>query len=147
MGQPIRLPSEDEWILLHKKASIPDQPYWENAPGNINMEHFQSPCPVDKFRFDQFYDLIGNVWQWTETPISGFEGFKIHPIYDDFSTPTFDMKHNLIKGGSWISTGNEATANARYAFRRHFYQHAGFRYVESPNKVVIPKDVYETDRR
>jgi len=144
-GLPIRLPSEDEWYVLYKNANIPDQPYWKDAPGNINMEHFQSPCPVDKFGFGDFFDLIGNVWQWTETPINGFEGFKIHPIYDDFSTPTFDTKHNLIKGGSWISTGNEATGNARYAFRRHFYQHAGFRYVESANEVVIPKDVYETD--
>ena len=144
-GLPIRLPSEDEWFVLYRNANIQDQPYWEKAPGNINMEHFQSPCPVDKFQFGDFFDLVGNVWQWTETPISGFEGFKIHPIYDDFSTPTFDTKHNLIKGGSWISTGNEAIADSRYAFRRHFYQHAGFRYVESPNKVVIPKDVYETD--
>lgn len=144
-GLPIRLPSEDEWFVLYKNANISDQPYWKKAPGNINMEHFQSPCPVNKFGFDKFYDLVGNVWQWTETPINGFEGFKIHPIYDDFSTPTFDTKHNLIKGGSWISTGNEATGNARYAFRRHFYQHAGFRYVESANEVEIPKDVYETD--
>lgn len=144
-GLPIRLPSEDEWSLLYKNAKIPDQPFWATAPGNINMEHFQSPCPVDRFRFGEFYDLIGNVWQWTETPINGFEGFKIHPVYDDFSTPTFDTKHNLIKGGSWISTGNEAIGNARYAFRRHFYQHAGFRYIESANEVTIPKDTYETD--
>ena len=143
---PIRLPSEDEWFVLYQGADIADQPFWKSAPGNINMEHFQSPCPVDKFRFGGgFYDVIGNVWQWTETPINGFEGFKIHPIYDDFSTPTFDLKHNLIKGGSWISTGNESTGNARYAFRRHFYQHAGFRYVESANEVIIPKDIYETD--
>ena len=144
-GLPIRLPSEDEWYLLYKNAKISDQPFWKQAPGNINMEHYQSPCPVDRFQFDEFYDLIGNVWQWTETPINGFEGFKIHPIYDDFSTPTFDTRHNLIKGGSWISTGNEATGNARYAFRRHFYQHAGFRYVESANEVEIPQDIYETD--
>jgi len=144
-GLPIRLPSEDEWYVLYKNANIADQPYWKSAPGNINMEHFQSPCPVDKFGFGEFFDLIGNVWQWTETPINGFEGFKIHPIYDDFSTPTFDTKHNVFKGGSWISTGNEAIGNARYAFRRHFYQHAGFRYVESANEVAIPKDVYETD--
>ena len=144
-GLPIRLPSEDEWYLLYKNANIADQPYWKDAPGNINMEHFQSPCPVDKFQFNEFFDLIGNVWQWTETPINGFEGFRIHPIYDDFSTPTFDTRHNLIKGGSWISTGNESIGAARYAFRRHFYQHAGFRYVESANEVVIPQDIYETD--
>ena len=44
------------------------------------MEHFQSPCPVDKVSFGGIDDLIGNVWQWTETPISGFEGFKIHDV-------------------------------------------------------------------
>ncbi len=144
-GHPIRLLSEDEWYRLRDQANLPDQFEWQHAPGNINMEHFQSPCPVDHFRFGQFYDLIGNVWQWTETPITGFQGFKIHPSYDDFSTPTFDMKHNLIKGGSWISTGNEVIRDSRYAFRRHFYQHAGFRYVESENPVVVQNESFETD--
>ena len=144
-GLPIRLLTEEEWYLLHDRAQIPDQPDWETAPGNINLEHFQSPCPVDRYAFGDFYDLIGNVWQWTETPISGYEGFKIHPSYDDFSTPTFDTRHNIIKGGSWISTGNEAIRASRYAFRRHFYQHAGFRYVSSYQEVVIKDDISETD--
>lgn len=43
--------------------------------------------------------------------------------------PTFDTRHNVFCGGSWASTGNEATRHARFAFRRHFYQHASFRYV------------------
>jgi putative 4-mercaptohistidine N1-methyltranferase len=66
-------------------------------------------------------------------------------LYDDFAAPTFDGKHNLIKGGSWISTGNEATWYARYAFRRHFYQHAGFRIVESEVPLDLRNDSYETD--
>jgi len=144
-GLPIRLMTEEEWYILRDGANIPDLPKWETAPGNINLEHFQSPCPVDLFKSGDFYDLIGNVWQWTETTISSYEGFKIHPSYDDFSTPTFDMRHNMIKGGSWISTGNEAIRASRYAFRRHFYQHAGFRYVSSYQEVVIKDDNYETD--
>ena len=144
-GQPIRLPTEDEWYRLHDLHKIPDQPYWEKAPGNINLEHWASPCPVNRFAFGEFYDLIGNVWQWTETPITGFTGFEVHPWYDDFSTPTFDTQHNLIKGGSWISTGNEATRDARYAFRRHFFQHAGFRYVAAEQEVEEPEAMYETD--
>jgi 5-histidylcysteine sulfoxide synthase/putative 4-mercaptohistidine N1-methyltranferase len=144
-GKPIRLMTEEEWYILHDRAKIPDLNEWESAPGNINLEHFQSPCPVNHFAFGDFYDLIGNVWQWTETPIAGYDGFKIHPSYDDFSTPTFDMRHNMIKGGSWISTGNEAIRASRYAFRRHFYQHAGFRYVSSYQEVVIQDDSYETD--
>ena len=69
----------------------------------------------------------------------------VHPWYDDFSTPTFDTQHNLIKGGSWISTGNEATRDSRYAFRRHFFQHAGFRYVEADQPLEVPQAMYESD--
>ena len=117
-GLPIRLPTEEEWYLLRDRLGLPDQPDWEKAPGNINLEYWASSCPVNCFKQGEFYDLIGNVWQWTETPISGFDGFEVHPHYDDFSTPTFDTQHNLIKGGSWISTGNAATRDSRYAFRR-----------------------------
>jgi 5-histidylcysteine sulfoxide synthase/putative 4-mercaptohistidine N1-methyltranferase len=143
---PLRLPTEDEWYRLRDLHDIPDQPYWEKAPGNINLEHWASSCPVNRFPFGNFFDIIGNVWQWTETPTSGFEGFEVHPIYDDFSTPTFDTRHNLIKGGSWISTGNEATRDSRYAFRRHFFQHAGFRYVASDQPVELPEAMYESDQ-
>lgn len=144
-GQPVRMPTEVEWTRLRDHTLTTDQPYWDEAPGNINLEHYASSCPVTEFAFDEFTDVIGNAWQWTETAITGFPGFDIHPYYDDFSTPTFDTRHNLMKGGSWISTGNEATRDSRYAFRRHFYQHAGFRYVITDRPVQEPADVYESD--
>ena len=144
-GKKLRLPTEAEWYRLVEIAKVKDATEWDVAPGNINLEHYASSCPVNEFSFGDFYDVIGNVWQWTETPITGYPGFKVHPLYDDFSTPTFDGKHNIIKGGSWISTGNEATLHARYAFRRHFYQHAGFRYIESEYEPDIRIDSYETD--
>lgn len=144
-GKKLRMPTEAEYYRLRDSLNIADQPEWEIAPGNINLEHYASSCPVDRFETGGFYDVIGNVWQWTEMPISGLDGFEIHPFYDDFSTPTFDAKHNLIKGGSWISTGNLAIRDSRYAFRRHFFQHAGFRYIESDVEVEIETDYYETD--
>jgi 5-histidylcysteine sulfoxide synthase len=127
----LRMMTETEWYRLVEFCKVPDSQVWGLAPGNINLEHYASPCPVNMFKMGEFNDVIGNVWQWTETQINEYPGFKVHPLYDDFSTPTFDGQHNLIKGGSWISTGNEITLHARYAFRRHFYQHAGFRVVES----------------
>jgi 5-histidylcysteine sulfoxide synthase/putative 4-mercaptohistidine N1-methyltranferase len=142
----IRLPTEAEWYCLRDNISQ-DLVDWQEAPGNINLEYFASPCPIDKFEHNGLYDICGNVWQWTESAIDGFNGFKVHPLYDDFSTPTFDGQHNLMKGGSWISTGNEAIKSSRYAFRRHFFQHAGFRYVESDQQEapVIPVNCFETD--
>lgn len=145
-GKPIRLPTEEEWYRLLDYVDLPDAPEWGKAPGNINLEGSASSVPVDTHVFKHgFHDVVGNVWQHTETPIRGLPGFEIHPLYDDFSTPTFDTKHNIIKGGSWISTGNEALRASRYSFRRHFYQHAGFRYVESDAPVEIPDDSWETD--
>lgn len=142
----IRLPSEAEWTLLRDKIAS-DAPDWEKSPGNINLEYYASSCPVDRFMNDEFYDVIGNVWQWTESSIDLFPGFKVHKLYDDFSIPTFDGQHNVIKGGSWISTGNLATRNARYAFRRHFFQHAGFRYIQSQSTEISEEkmNVYESD--
>eukprot|EP01006_Ploeotia_vitrea_P023614 TRINITY_DN56143_c0_g1_i2.p1 TRINITY_DN56143_c0_g1~~TRINITY_DN56143_c0_g1_i2.p1 ORF type:complete len:651 (+),score=357.02 TRINITY_DN56143_c0_g1_i2:457-2409(+) len=149
-GKSIRLPTEDEYQLLRSREIGPaesDYPYWNKAPGNINLEYFASSTPVNYFPASKngFHDVIGNVWQHTETPIGALKGFRVHKWYDDFSVPTFDTQHNIIKGGSWISTGNEATPESRYAFRRHFYQHAGFRYVESARQVVLKRDEYERD--
>ncbi len=142
-GSVIRLPSEAEWYQLRALVDT-DQPYWDKAPGNINLEYDMSPCPVNRHAFQNgFFDVIGNVWQWTSTPINGFDGFEVHPVYDDFSTPTFDGKHNIFKGGSWISTGNLAIKDARYAFRRHFFQYSGFRYIEGEVLLEPELNVYE----
>lgn len=145
-GKHFRMPTEAEYGLMRNDLDT-DQPYWDEAPGNINLEDEFSPCPVDRHHFEGgFFDLIGNVWQWTETPIDGYNGFKVHPIYDDFSTPTFDGKHNLFKGGCWISTGNYAIKDSRYAFRRHFFQYSGLRYVEAAPLPEPEVNVYETDQ-
>ncbi len=139
-GKKLRIPTEDEWYRLVDFCDVK-----EDTPANINLEHFASTVPVSTFNHNGFYDVRGNVWQWSQTPIYPYEGFKVHPLYDDFSTPTFDTRHNLIKGGSWISTGNETLLSARYAFRRHFYQHAGFRYVESNYEENVGDNIYESD--
>jgi len=140
-GLSIRLPSEDEYLRLraHSHAlNFTDQ-------ANVNLQQFASSTPVNLNQTGDFFDVIGNVWQWTQTPIYPFEGFKVHPLYDDFTMPTFDNRHNVMKGGSWISTGNEINGHSRYAFRRHFFQHAGFRYIESDEAVVTEYSTYETD--
>ena len=75
----------------------------------------------------------GNVWRHSVSVATVMDGFKIDPSYTDFTLPTIDGFHNHILGGSWISLGNLANTSSRYAFRRHFYQYAGIRYVASNN--------------
>lgn len=144
--QPVRLPTEDEWYRLYDEAKLSEVPAETAANSNLHLDHYASSGPVTEFKHGNFYDIVGNVWQWTETPIYPFPGFDVHPLYDDFTTPTFDNQHNLMKGGSWISCGNESLRSARYAFRRHFFQHAGFRYVISDAPAKQPSSNYETDK-
>ncbi|MBW2733422.1 MAG: 5-histidylcysteine sulfoxide synthase [Deltaproteobacteria bacterium] len=144
-GQSVRLPTEDEWYRLYEHTGVAELDSTQ-ADANIHLDHGASPCAVNRFAHGELYDVVGNVWQWTETPIYPFEGFDVHPIYDDFTTPTYDGQHNLIKGGSWIACGNESRKAARYGFRRHFFQQAGFRYVVSEQPVSASDSHYETDK-
>ncbi|MCQ8896395.1 5-histidylcysteine sulfoxide synthase [Limnobacter humi] len=144
-GLPVRLPTEDEWHRLYALAELSDVPDDAPAQANLHADHWASSCPVDEFAHGPLFDVVGNVWQWCETPTYPFDGFKVHPVYDDFTSPTFDQRHNIIKGGSWISCGNQSRHVSRYAFRRHFFQHAGFRYIMSNSPAVNPLSTYEND--
>ena len=146
-GKAVRLPTEDEWHRLYDVCKVTEVPSHAPTDANRHLDHWASPCPVTQFAHGELYDVAGNVWQWTETPIYPFPGFDVHTIYDDFTTPTFDGRHNLMMGGSWVSSGNASRRDARYAFRRHFFQHAGFRYVVSDNAVVPPNVYYESDKQ
>ena len=149
-GVKYTLPSEAEYRAIYNEVNLLDVPDLDESRANINLAHYASSSPVDKFSFltknkNDIYDVIGNVWQWSRTAIFGFNNFKVHEAYDDFSTPTFDSKHSLILGSSWASTGNLLMKHSRYAFRKHFPQFAGFRYVVSQSKESKELDIYESD--
>ena len=147
MGKQVRMPTEYEWYSLYAHAGLSDETVASSINANLYLDHYASACPVNEFAHGDVFDVVGNVWQWTETPIYPFDGFKVHPLYDDFTTPTFDGRHNIIKGGSWNATGNEALKSARYAFRRHFFQHAGFRYIVTDTPIENNASHYESDKQ
>ncbi|MDA7817861.1 5-histidylcysteine sulfoxide synthase [Sulfurimonas sp.] len=149
-GSGYSLPSESEYRAIYNSTALQDIPDFHESQANLNFYHFASSSPVDEFSFttqsgDSIYDVVGNVWQWSRTAIKGFDGFKVHEAYDDFSTPTFDDKHSLILGSSWASSGNLIMKHSRYAFRKHFPQFSGFRYVISNTHDEAEIDIYESD--
>jgi formylglycine-generating enzyme required for sulfatase activity/SAM-dependent methyltransferase len=117
----------------------------EAAPGNTNWR-FHSSTPVDFYGASStgFSDTHGNVWEWVEDHFAPLPGFELHYMYDDFSAPCFDGWHTSIMGSSWASTGDLSSSFARYHFRRHFFQHLGFRYVrlETPAGALEPAEAF-----
>nr|ART37598.1 E387 [uncultured bacterium] len=139
-GTTYRLLSENEHHALRNPVNNVADDLALNCDGtafrergiNLNLA-YGSASPVDAGRATSagFYDVCGNVWQWLEDDFNPLPGSEVHPYYDDFSSPCYDGQHQMILGGSWVSTGEEAGPWARFHFRPHFFQHAGFRLVEA----------------
>lgn len=136
-GKRYRLISEAKHHCLRELPGAHCDGLPAEAGHNLGLRH-GSAGPVDAFAQNEHgvHDVFGNVWQWTEDHFHPLPGFKVHPLYDDFSTPCFDGQHQMILGGSFASAGDEASAWARFHFRPHFFQHAGFRLVESTHGVT-----------
>eukprot|EP00731_Ephydatia_muelleri_P018195 Em0011g235a len=142
-GPEYRLPTEAEHHRMRGDEPLSrnvscDPIFKEDYPANINLK-YGSSTPVNLFPPTSlgFYDMYGNVWEWVEDQFNGLPGFKTTYFYNDFSTPCFDGRHTMIMGGSWISTGDEASRFARFSFRRHFFQHLGFRLVRSSKDTPV----------
>ncbi|KAI0220611.1 hypothetical protein LSAT2_027897 [Lamellibrachia satsuma] len=131
-GEDYRLPVEAEHTVMRGTQEGLGDDDVTNGQSNINLQ-YGSATPVNMFPPTErgFCDVAGNVWDWVEDHFNGLPDFNTHIFYDDYSSPTCDGKHYNILGGSWVSTGQEASRFTRFSFRAHFFQHAGFRVARS----------------
>ena len=159
---PYRLLQESEHLAIRDPALSAAIDFEPGAAEQIDLDsvmacgtvpainhnlRYGSEGAVDALHANEqgFHDTFGNVWQWCEDPFHPLPEFKIHPFYTDFSTPCFDGEHQMILGGSFISTGDEASIWSRFHFRPHFFQHAGFRVVLDTGAAGKKGDKYDTD--
>ena len=134
-GNHTRLMSEAEWYLAtYGSFELPQVADSQAENYNLNLK-FASPNPVGylpQAKSDVgLYDLRGNVWEWLSDHLTPLTGYEPHYLYENYSAPYFDTKHNMMAGGSWITSGTEAEKYYRNWFRPNFYQHAGFRIASS----------------
>jgi iron(II)-dependent oxidoreductase len=103
-----RLPSEAEWEAA---AAGPDRrrfPWGDAAPtpARANLDGGRLGC-ADVAAFAEgdsacgCRQMIGNVWEWTDSPFAPYPGFSPDP-YTDYSVPWFHT-HRVMRGGAWAT--------------------------------------------
>ena len=133
-----RLPTEAEWEKAASWNPITKQrqtyPWGEAVPSaqDCNCNHaVDQTTPVGAYPAGGSPygcdDLLGNVWEWTDSWFDRYRGFEAYP-YRGYSEAYFDGQHRVLKGGSWATQ----PSSLRCAFRNWYHPHvrelfAGFR--------------------
>jgi formylglycine-generating enzyme required for sulfatase activity len=76
--------------------------------------------------------LVGNGWEWTQTPFHPFNGFDPSRTYPGYSANFFDGAHYVMKGGSPRTGARLLRRSFRNWFRSDYpYVYGTFRCVEN----------------
>jgi gamma-glutamyl hercynylcysteine S-oxide synthase len=112
-----------------------EHPWGRAAPGEEhgNFDHLRwDPVPIGSHPAGAsafgVHDLVGNGWEWTDTPFRPFPGFTPMPSYPEYSTDFFDDRHFVLKGASPATPVAHVRRSFRNWFRPHYpYVYATFR--------------------
>jgi ergothioneine biosynthesis protein EgtB len=103
-----RLPTEFEWEYAATLAS-PD------APANMlesNLLHPQAGSPT----VDTPQQLYGDVWEWTQSPYTGYPGYKPLPGALGEYNGKFMSSQMVLRGGSCVTPASHIRATYRNFF-------------------------------
>jgi hypothetical protein len=120
-GQPIRLPTESEYLRLRANVKVDVQNSeagiaWACAPGNINLERWGTPCPVNTFvdPASGFADIVGNVWTHTSSQLTFSDESDRHWLAPALPKEVQDGQHVVLRSGSCLARGGNACASRRF---------------------------------
>ena len=80
------------------------------------------------------HELVGNGWEWTQTPFAPFEGFEANiSTYPGYSADFFDGHHDVVFGASWATARRLMRPGFRNWYQRHYpYVFSSFRLAHPP---------------
>ncbi|HSO95293.1 MAG TPA: SUMF1/EgtB/PvdO family nonheme iron enzyme, partial [Acidimicrobiia bacterium] len=132
-----RLPTETEWEYAASwdPSGTKRRHPWggdEPTPARANLGRLRlGPDPVDAHPSGAtpsgVLAMVGDVWEWTSTRLSGYPGFVSFP-YREYSEVFFGHEYRVLRGGSWATHPSVARTTFRnwdYPIRRQIF--CGFR--------------------
>ncbi len=107
-----RLPTEAEWERAAAWDPVTGEPLpfpWGHEPpayerANLDQTAF-GPHPVGSLEGasrEGVRGLIGDAWEWTASPLTGYPGFTPFP-YPQYSEVFFGGPYRVLRGGSWAT--------------------------------------------
>ncbi|WVW78327.1 hypothetical protein I302_100281 [Kwoniella bestiolae CBS 10118] len=121
-----RLPTEEELRMFYEH---PDGPRTMGEGANTGVKNWH-PTPPTNTTMDNAGKIMhghnGGVWEWTDTPFKGLEGFVPSVIYPGYSMDFFDDKHFVVLGGSFATIPSIA---GRKSFRNWYQANYRFSFI------------------
>lgn len=100
-----RLPTQAE---LQRFMDATAGPNCTDRPGtNVGFRNWH-PVPSQLAHADHDGTTLpghnGGVWEWTSSMLEEYDGYKQSALYPGYSSDFFDGKHNIVMGGSYVTT-------------------------------------------